>query len=178
MKYKAVLLFEDIPEKDWPPGVSGKTVYAVTDLSPSKRLPDNRPWRIWDEAQALQYDIETIDDNEAAQERANLLTLDQRIDLALRRAENYGAKLFREFKRRNVKAGLTKDQVRSMSKAMVDIERLLVGGSLKAFLEEIKLTTSQFIDDDTILEWGNKVRVEYFKIRPVESKNDLDLGVN
>ena len=177
MKFKGVLLYEDVPRDEWPDGVSGAFIYKIVDLPPSMQPPDGRGWRVWSSEQANQYSKELEDDFERFDERFGRLDIDQQIDLALSRAEKFGNQLFREFKRENVKDGLTKSEIRQLTKDMRDVKELIKDGSLKALLEELSSFSNPSIPEERVLRYGNRVRV-YLGLSPVLTQAELDDGVS
>lgn len=179
MGYKAVLLYQDIPIKEWPPGVNGNFIFKIIDLPVSNQVPDKRPWRLWTAEQASQYSKELEDDFERNDEAFGKLSVDKQIKLALRRAEKFGQEMFEDFKLENVKAGLTKSEVRSMAKDLKDVEQLMRGGSLKALLEELvslDLLVLTYLTEERVLKYGNAVR-QYLGLGEVETQAELDDGV-
>lgn len=176
MDYKGILLYKDIPTEEWPDKAAGNFIYRIVDLPPSKQPPDSRPWRVMTGVEANQYSRELENDFENAKVDRDELTVDERIDLALDRAEKFGEKLFKRFKRGNVKSGLTKSEVRQLAKDLKDVEQLMRGGSLNALLEELSEWTNPVVTDETVLEYGNDVR-KYLGLDAVDAVTDLDLGV-
>lgn len=178
MAYKAVLLWEDsqIDPNEWPDGVNGNYIHKIIDLPASNTVPDKRAWKLMTPEQVNQYSLELEDDIENTDERLGKLPLDRVIERSLKRAERFGERLFMKFKRENVKAGLTKTQVRQLAKDLREIEVLMRGGSLKALLEEMSEWTNPIVPDATVLEYGNEVR-GYLGLDEVELVADLDNGV-
>ncbi len=176
MGYKAVLLYEDIPETEWPEGAQGNYIYKIVDLPVSNQVPDKRPWRLWTAEQATQYSSELEDDFERTDETFGRLTIDDQIDLALRRAEDFGKRLFRRFKRENVKAGLTKSEIRQLTKDLRDLKSFALDGSLKALLEELTELSNPNITEERVIGYGNEVRA-YLGLPAVLTQAELDDGV-
>ena len=180
MGFKGVLLYKDIPSKDWPEKSSGNYIYKIVDLGPSKQFPDKRPWRLMTDVEIRQYARALEDDLDNARIDRDELTADERIDLALDRAEQFGKKMFKEFKRENVKSGITKGEVRQMARDLAETERLMVGGSLKGLLEELAnldLLVLTYLTEERVLRYGNEVRA-YLGLEEVETQAELDDGVS
>ncbi len=179
MGYKGVLLYKDIPTSEWPEKVSGNYIYKIVDLRPSRQLPDDRPWRIMTDIEASQYSRELNDDFKNAKIDRDELSTTERVDLALSRAELFGRQMFLEFKRENVLGGFNKTEIRQMSTDLLEVERLMVGGSLKALLEaltELDLLTLTYLTEERVLRYGNAVR-EYLGLEAVSTQAELDDGV-
>ena len=176
MGYKAVLLYEDIPIQEWPEGASGAFIYRIVDLPVSNQVPDKRAWRVWTSEQANQYSEELENDFERFDEKFDRMSVDKRIELALRRAEKFGIRIWNKFKVENVKSGLTKSQIRQMVKDFRDVEAMAKGGSLKALLEELSEISNPALPAERVVRYGNEVRA-YLGLDPVLTQAELDDGI-
>jgi hypothetical protein len=178
--YKAVLLWQDseVNPRDWPVGVNGNYIHKIIDLPASNQVPDKRAWKLMTSEQATQYSLELEDDFINTDESLGRLTLDEVIDRSLERAEIFGRRLYKKFKRGNVKSQLTSAQIRALQKssALKDVELLMKGGSLKALLLEMSEWSNPIVSDETVLEYGNEVRA-YLGLDLVDVVADLHSGV-
>ena len=176
MRYKAVLLYKDIPIKDWPVGVSGEFIFKIMDLPMNNQVPDKRPWRLWTPEQANQYSSELNDDFERFDERFDRMTDERKKLLALRRAEKHGEDIFRKLKIK-VKDRVTKaNDLIKIIKDFSDFKLFLESGFLGSSLVELAAINTQDFTDDDMLEIGNPIR-QILGLEPVETQAELAEGI-
>lgn len=173
----AVRLYSDLAVNDKPLNIPDTWPYQVVELGDSEDLPDDgKSWQLMTKVEYDQYTNDHLETYNTWATAFYAVPLIERVKKRILSAKSFAEDLMAEYGAENVLLGRTTDQVIQISLDLVEVQPLLVSGSLYASLKKMSIfTPTALVSSATVVKYGNKIRV-YVNLPVVTLQADLGNG--
>lgn len=173
----AVRLYSDVSSDLKPVGIPNTWPYQVKELGSGTDLPsDGNTWQLMTKTN---YDIYISNYQSAYDTWSHTYYATPLIDIVknkIKAAQTFSIDMMAEYGAENVLSGKTVDQVIQISLDLVEIQPLLMSGSLYASLKKMSsFTPTSLVSAAIVLKYGNKIRT-YLNLATVSNQSDLGNG--